>query len=109
MPTISGAFGYKASMRQQIQDVSSSREFFREYECSVNPSTIECPRCGERYVLVEDVNAGEDVQKQDYLFLQKSVEASHPHHMACLVVRDPEGALHDRCAELAAALEKRAA
>lgn len=109
MTTLPGAIAYKASLARQITDFASATKIFQHFEGSAQSPIVECPRCGEQYVLVEDVNASEQLREQDHRFLVKSLEGAHPLHTPCVVVRDPDGQLQESCSQLSAALAKKVA
>ena len=90
MATLFGAIAYKASLNQ-AQAVAW--EQVREFNNGERATEVECPTCGEIYSLIEESTATDEILEQDKHFLAKGLESVHPDHPACVVVRDPQGAL----------------
>jgi len=90
MATLFGAIAYKASLSQTQ---AGAWEQVREFKNGERATEVECPACGELYSLIEESTATDEILEHDKRFLAKGLESVHPDHPACVVVRDPQGAL----------------
>jgi hypothetical protein len=109
MATVSGSIAYRESFADAIHNVTNSWEMLEDHRSGRDTPIVECPDCRERYVLVEGMNTSDEPREKDREFLLKGVAMTHPNHLACIVVREPNGILRGPCSQVSEALSRRAA
>lgn len=93
MAMLFGAIAYKAVLAERLEKEINSWEVVRQYGNGdrARAASVECPKCGEAYALVEGVDARDETLDEDKEFLAKTLGSAHPVHPARLVIRDPDG------------------
>ena len=96
MPLLIGAIAYRALPSDEVEEQIGSWQMTGDYARGARSEHVFCPRCGEPYILVEGLDARDDLVQDDMEFLAKALSTGHPLHPAYMVIRDPEGVLYRR-------------
>jgi hypothetical protein len=93
MPILTGAIAYRALATDEVE--RQIRVWQKVYNRESNGTSQEvlCPKCGTAFSLLEELDATDDVLKEDLEFLAKAIRSSHPYHPDHMIIRDPSGLL----------------
>ena len=94
MPILIGAIAYRASPSDEVEEQIDSWQVPGDYARGARSEPVLCPRCSEPYILVEGIDAGDELVQDDMEFLPKALSTGHPSHPARMVMRDPDGVLY---------------
>ena len=94
MPILIGAIAYRASPSDEVEEQIDSWEMADDYDGGASSKHVLCPKCGEPHILVEGIDATDEILQDDMEFLAKALSTGHLSHPARMVVRDPDGVLN---------------
>jgi hypothetical protein len=88
---------FAGAIALRVSSLDGFGKRFRSWEIAARKQTsdcvVQCPRCSEAYVLVEEIGAPDETVTDDLSFLTRGVASIHPHHSTYVLVRDPKGTL----------------
>lgn len=90
------AVARRVSASKSAHALESSRRLTGSIEWATSTPVL-CPKCGEVYHLIEESDIVEETLHDDLEFLTRALSTGHPWHPEQMIVRDPSGALTNRC------------